>query len=81
MARTTAPTVGPKGDRCHDCNQKAEATATRGAITIRVCLHHTFRYISDPTIAVTADAAANVALCDGCRTFVGHAGRAAHRCN
>jgi len=81
MARTTSPYVGAKAaDRCHDCYNRAEATADNGNITIRVCLSHTLAYQNIAGVTVTPDAAARVALCARCRTFVGHNGRAAHRC-
>lgn len=86
MARTTAKYLGPKGvDRCADCHTAAEATVTGTnvktgeAVTLRVCLNHTLRYLINPKVTVVADEAANVALC-ACNRFIGHAGRAAHRC-
>lgn len=86
MARTTAAYVGPKGaDQCRECHTKAEATVsgmtpTGGPLSFRVCLSHTSRYLRTPGVEVVADPEANVALCT-CNRFVGHAGRAAHRCS
>lgn len=86
MARSTAPVVGPKGDRCAECNTKAEATVsgtnvrTGAPVTFRVCLSHTYRYVRTDGVTVTPDPEANVALC-ACNRFIGHAGRAAHKCS
>lgn len=86
MARTTAPYVGTKGaDRCRECSTKAEATVSGESpsgelLTFRVCLGHTRRYLRTAGVSVAADPESNVALCD-CGQFVGHAGRAAHRCS
>ena len=85
MARTTAPYVGKKGtDRCRECSMKAEATVSgetsSGPASFRVCLSHTYRYVRANGVTVTPDPEANVALC-ACGHFVGHNGRAAHRCS
>lgn len=83
MARSTAPIVGPKGDRCAECSVKAEATVSgdtpSGPLTFRVCLSHTLRYLRTDGVTVTPDPEANVALC-ACNRFIGHGGRAAHAC-
>lgn len=82
MARTTAPVAKNKNDRCHDCLTKAEATVTgiENGFSIRVCLSHTLRYVQMPDkVTVVPDPEANVVLC-ACNRFVGHGGRAAHKC-
>jgi len=83
MARSTAQVVGPKADdKCHDCNVRAEATATNGAVTLRACAIHSERYLkmAKYNVVVTFDEDANIAACPTCRRVIGHGGRAAHRC-